>query len=140
MGLFFSKPKNRRRRRVFKRPERDWIQSPSQDAGARSQRGRGTRQRASVVEETAVHQLSAQIGVIETFLAKHHRAEVERARMRDENILPPIDPARHRRAKHAVCLAAKRRELAERNRTSFRFLMLFAVASALLWWLATGSI
>jgi len=60
--------------------------------------------------------------------------------MRNENILPPVDRTRHRRARQAVTLAARRKELAERNRTSFRFLVLFALASALLWWLATPGV
>jgi len=139
MGLFFSKPANRRRRRLIRPRDTSWIEGASPKAStADLPSSRGGRTVASPKDQ--VHQLNAQIGAIETFLAKHHRAEAERLRMRNENILPPVDRSRHKAARKSLTMAARRKEHAERSRTSFRFLFLFSVACALLWWLFVGGV
>lgn len=82
-----------------------------------------------------MHQLHAQIGAIESFLARHHQAEVEKMQMKRENILPPPDHSSHKRARQKMTNGARRRYLAQRNKTSFRFLVLFCTACGLVWWL-----
>ena len=127
MSLFSSQPRNRRRR-VRRRNDSSWIDQPAEPR-------RSPRRPQSNAPEDQVHRLHAQIGAIETFLAKHHHVQAMRQQMKDENILPPPDRSAHRRAHQSMSLAAKRRYLAERNRTSFRFLLLFCAACALGWWI-----
>ncbi len=129
MGLFSSTPSNRRRRSK-KRSDRSWIDEP-----ASAPKPRTVRKAKSTNPREKVHQLHAQIGAIEGFLAKHHQAEVQRMKMKQENILPPPDRAKHRQARKKVTMAARRRENAERNRTSFKFLVMFCAACGLGWWL-----
>lgn len=82
-----------------------------------------------------VTKLHAQIGALESFLDRHHQAEAQRIQMKRENILPPPDQSNHRKARQSMTLAARRRYLRERNRTSVRFFLLFCTACALTWWL-----
>ena len=130
MGMFSPKPSNRRRRSK-KATDRSWIDesTPSQ---AKPKAGR--KAKASAPREQA-HKLHAQIGAIESFLDKHHQAEVQRMQMKRENILPPPDRSKHRQAHRKVTMAARRREMAERNRMSFKFLVMFCTACAIGWWL-----
>jgi hypothetical protein len=128
MGLFSSKPSNRRRRSATKN-ERSWIDGEAETPSRSRKPGKAATPREQV------HQLNAQIGAIESFLVKHHHAKVEQIRMKQENILPPPDRSDHRKASRTMGLAARRRYLAERNRNSFRFLLLFCTACALSWWL-----
>lgn len=129
MSFFSSQPKNRRaRRRLKKRTSTDWIdESPT--AAPKGKAHPATSKKGEV------HQLHAQIGAIESFLARHHQAEVERIQMKRENILPPPDRSSHKKARQKMTNAARRRYLAQRNKTSFRFLLLFCVACGLVWWL-----
>ena len=126
MGLFSSKPANRRRRCKTK-TEHSWVDEAPKPRAARERKAKNSK------EQT--HQLHAQIGAIESFLAKHHQSEVQRIQMRSENILPPPDRSRHRQARKTVTMAARRRQLEERNRTSFKFIVLFCAACGLSWWL-----
>ncbi|MCG8602555.1 MAG: hypothetical protein MI807_20595 [Verrucomicrobiales bacterium] len=126
MSLFSSRPVNRRRR-VKRKKESAWI---DESGAPRSRRAKKT----SETPRDEVHRLNAQIGAIETFLNRHHQAEVERLKMKKENILPPPDRSKHVQARRSMTLAERRRYLAGRNRTSFRFLVLFCTACALGWW------
>lgn len=135
MGLFSSTPKNRRRR-SRKKTERAWIEEGSPSPSRR----KAPKKAATAHPREKAHQLHAQIGALETFLHKHHQAEIQRAKMKEENILPPPDRAKHRKARKSVTMAARRREMAERNRTSFRFLIMFCAACALGWWLIFAGI
>jgi hypothetical protein len=54
--------------------------------------------------------------------------------MKTENILPPPDRSAHMQARRSMTLAERRRYLAERNKTSFRFFLLFCIACSLGWW------
>lgn len=127
MGLFSNKPTNRRRRRR-RAPERDWIDESGSSAPRKAPK-------APEHPREQVHKLHAQIGALESFLQKHHQAEKARLIMKTENILPPPDRSAHRNAKRVMTHAARRRYLAERNRTGLRFLMLFCTACGLAWWL-----
>lgn len=126
MGMFSSSPSNRRRR-TRKKSERSWIDEDTTTPKRKNSKPVSPREQA--------HKLHAQIGAIESFLDKHHQAEVQRLKMKQENILPPPDRAKHRRARKTVTMAARRREMAERNRTSFKFLVMFCAACGLAWWL-----
>lgn len=130
MSLFSSNPRNRRtRRRRSNKASTDWIDETVSSSGP--------RRKKSVTNAPAgeVHKLHAQIGAIESFLAKHHQAEAQRMQMKRENILPPPDRSAHRQVHRKMTNAARRRYLAERNRTSFRFFLLFCTACGLVWWL-----
>jgi hypothetical protein len=132
MSLFSSRPVNRRRR-VKRKKESSWIDdSGSSKISARKKKPATPREQA--------HQLHAQIGAIESFLDKHHQAEVQRMKMKSENILPPPDRSVHLNAKRSMSLAEKRRYLSSRNRNSFRFLVLFCAAIALGWWIIFAGI
>lgn len=133
MGLFSSTPRNRRRR-SRRGNDTSWIDQPAEAAAPAPARRRG-KAGSPTIHEEKVHTLHAQIGAIESFLAKHHYVESMKQQMRKENILPPPDRSSHRRAHRSMSLAAKRRHNAERNRTSFRFLVLFCTACGLAWWL-----
>tara|TARA_R110000850_G_scaffold19988_5_gene59812 strand:- start:183 stop:578 length:396 start_codon:yes stop_codon:yes gene_type:complete len=126
MSLFSSRPKNRRRRSRSGK-ETSWIDPDSTTGGKSPRRATTPKQKE--------HQLNAQIGAVESFLAKHHAAEVKRDYMKRENILPPPDQSSHRKAKRKMTLAARRRYLAERNRNGLRFLALFCLACGIGWWL-----
>lgn len=126
MSLFSSSPKNRKRRRASSRKDSAWI-----DDSSKPKRSSGKKAKSG----QEVHQLNAQIGAIESFLAKHHEAEIQRQVMKRQNILPPPDHTNHRRAKRTMTLAARRRYLAERNRTGLGFLFLFCLACGIGWWL-----
>lgn len=129
MGMFSSSPSNRRRRSK-KSSDSSWI-----NESTAAPKPRTARKTKTAHPREKVHQLHAQIGAIEGFLAKHHQAEVQRLKMKQENILPPPDRSKHRQARKKVTMAARRRENAERNRTSFKFLVMFCAACALGWWL-----
>ncbi|MEM1442354.1 MAG: hypothetical protein AAGF67_08430 [Verrucomicrobiota bacterium] len=128
--MFSSTPSNRRRR-TKKKTERAWIDEATSPKPSR----RKAASKKPGTPREKVHQLNAQIGAIESFLAKHHQAEIQRAKMKQENILPPPDRSKHRKARKSVTMAARRRENAERNRTSFKFLVMFCAACGLAWWL-----
>lgn len=130
MGMFSSSPSNRRRRSK-KKADRSWIDEPA----STRVKPRTARKAGPTHPREKAHQLHAQIGAIENFLAKHHQAEIQRMKMKEENILPPPDRSRHRKARKSVTMAARRREDAERNRTSLKFLVMFCTACGLGWWL-----
>ncbi|MDF1860224.1 MAG: hypothetical protein P1U87_08415 [Verrucomicrobiales bacterium] len=132
MSLFSSRPVNRRRR-VKRKTESSWID----DSG---DSGKSARKKKPSTPREQAHQLHAQIGAIESFLDKHHQAEVQRMKMKSENILPPPDRSVHLNAKRSMSLAEKRRYLSARNRNSFRFLVLFCSAIALGWWIIFAGI
>jgi len=134
MSFFSSKPKNRRRRRAVSRDA--WKRGedtpdPKPKRRKRDQRG---------APEEQFHQLHAQIGAIESFLARRDQAEEKRRQMKAENILPPPDRAAPKRSRTTMTLAERRRYLAERNRNGVRFLFLFVVACGLIWWLVFAEI
>lgn len=134
MSLFSNSPRNRRRR-VRRKPSTDqfWLdEDGAKPAPPRTRQPRG--------KQDQTYQLHAQIGAIESFLAKHHQAEVERVRMKRENILPPPDRSAHKRAHKQMTMAARRRYLAERNRNGLQFLGLFITACGLAWWLIFSGI
>lgn len=79
--------------------------------------------------------LHAQIGVLESFLAKKHASEMRRAKMKAENILPPPDRSPRTRKKKAMSLAERRRYHAERSRNGIHFFLLFCLACAIGWWI-----
>jgi len=126
MSLFSSSRKNRKRRRVTSRKDSSWINE--------SEKKPQQKRTKSCPKETQ-HQLHAQIGAIETFLAKHHQAETRREMMMKQNILPPPDRSAHKRAKRAMTHAARRRYHAERSKAGVRFLFLFCLACGIGWWL-----
>ncbi|MDF1824231.1 MAG: hypothetical protein P1U68_06295 [Verrucomicrobiales bacterium] len=128
--MFSSKPSNRRRRSK-KASDRSWID----DSASSKAKPKAARKAKSSTPRDQAHKLHAQIGAIESFLDMHHQAEVQRMQMKRENILPPPDRSNHRQARKTVTLAARRREMAERNRTSFKFLVMFCTACAICWWL-----
>lgn len=130
MSLFSSQPKNRRTRRHNRsKASTEWI---DETASSSSHRGKKVKKDSPAND---AHKLHAQIGAIETFLATHHQAEAQKMQMKRENILPPPDRSAHRKARKKMTKAARRRYLAERNRTSFRFFLLFCTACGLVWWL-----
>lgn len=129
MGMFSSTPSNRRRRRSGK-ADRSWIEESAEKTTPKA-----ARKAKAIHPREHVHQLHAQIGAIESFLDKHHQAEVQRLQMKQENILPPPDRSKHRQARKKITMAARRREYEERNRTSVKFLFLFCAACAIGWWL-----
>lgn len=129
MSLFSSRPKNRRRRVSRKKTTTGWIDESSAAAAP----SRRTKAKAAPADQA--HKLNAQIGAIESFLAKHHHAEVQRLAMKKANILPPPDRSAHARARRTLTMAEQRRYHAERNLTSFRFLVLFCLACAIGWWI-----
>ena len=129
MGMFSSSPSNRRRRSK-KKADRSWIDEPTSTPKPRT-----ARKAKSTNPREQAHQLHAQIGAIESFLNKHHQAEVQRMKMKQENILPPPDRSKHRQVRKKITMAARRRQNAERNRTSFKFLVMFCTACVLGWWL-----
>lgn len=126
MSLFSTSPKNRKRRHVTSRRDSSWIN----DTERNPQQGR-----TKSCPKEAQHQLHAQIGAIETFLAKHHQAETQREMMKKQNILPPPDRSAHKRAKRAITHAARRRYHSERSKAGMRFLFLFCLACGIGWWL-----
>lgn len=126
MSLFSSSPKNRKRRRATSRKDSSWIN----DSEKKPQ-----QTRTKSCSKEAHHQLHAQIGAIETFLAKHHQAETQREMMKKQNILPPPDRSAHKRAKRAMTHAARRRYHSERSKAGMRFLFLFCLACGIGWWL-----
>ena len=126
MSLFSSSPKNRKRRRGTSRKDSSWISEPEKQA---------PKKRKSASPREKQHQLHAQIGAIETLLAKHHQAENQRELMKKQNILPPPDRSAHKRAKRAMTHAARRRYHAERSVAGMRFLLLFCLACGIGWWL-----
>lgn len=128
MSLFSSRPVNRRRRVSRKKKQTNWIDD--QPAPKKPQ----SRSKADL-EKAQAHVLHAQIGAIESFLAKHHHAEVQRLAMKKANILPPPDRSAHARARRTMTMAEQRRYHSERNRTSFRFLLLFCLACTIGWWI-----
>ena len=123
MSLFSTPPKNRKRRHVTSRRDSSWIN----DTERNPQQGR-----TKSCPKEAQHQLHAQIGAIETFLAKHHQAETQREMMKKQNILPPPDRSAHKRA---ISHAARRRYHSERSKAGMRFLFLFCLACGIGWWL-----
>ena len=126
MSLFSSRPVNRRRR-VKRKKESAWIDDSGTTASSR-------RKQKVLSPRDEVHRLNAQIGAIESFLNRHHQAEVESLKMKTENILPPPDRSAHMQARRSMTLAERRRYLSERNKTSFRFFLLFCSACSLGWW------
>ncbi|MEM9281686.1 MAG: hypothetical protein AAGA96_07670, partial [Verrucomicrobiota bacterium] len=102
------------------------------EAPKRNARKQDPRQKAQ--------QLNAQIGAIETFLAFHQEAHMKKEMMKRNNILPPLDQNARRKERRKMTLAARRRYLAERNRTGLRFLFLFCLACGIGWWLIFSGI
>ncbi|MEM9017916.1 MAG: hypothetical protein AAGC68_12960, partial [Verrucomicrobiota bacterium] len=127
MGMFSSTPRNRKRR-SFRKKSNDWIHDPAESPAP-------CRAKCPSSPKDQMHQLHAKIGAIESFLHQHHEAQRRSMTMRRDNILPPPDRSAHRQARKKMNLAAKRKYHAERNRSSFRFFLLFCTACALVWWI-----
>lgn len=130
MGLFSSKPKNRRRRAKAK-PAKHVLDAPEWKAVSKKKSKKG----GDLVDQ--VYQLNAQIGVLENFIAKKSAEQLMRERMKHEGVIPPPDRqvTRRSRKKPVLSHAERRRYLAERSKSGLHFLMLFCLAGALFWWL-----
>ncbi|MBP82436.1 MAG: hypothetical protein CMO61_01150 [Verrucomicrobiales bacterium] len=131
MSIFPRSPKNRKRSRLSSRKDSSWIDDAQELT--RPKRGK------SCPRETQ-HKLHAQIGAIESLLAKHHATEAQRELMKKQNILPPPDRSAHKRAKRVLTHAARRRYHAERSIAGMRFLFLFCLACGIGWWLIFSGI
>ena len=134
MSLFSFKPKNRRRRSRAKSQKETWNLLNPEAVSTKSGK------KAGDLGDKA-YQLNAQIGAIETFLAKKIAADARRAEMKRDNILPPPDKtANHHGKKKQLSHAERRRYHAERSRNGLHFLMLFVLACGLGWWLIFSGI
>ena len=81
-------------------------------------------------------QLHAQIGALESLIAKKAHAQIAKVQMRRENILPPPDQTIRRRKKGKVLSHAQRRRYhLQRSLNGLHFLFLFCLACAIGWWL-----
>lgn len=131
MSLFSSKPANRRRRSFSKNqnsPPKTW-------GSAASPKEKTSRGKSSGIGNH-VFQLNAQIGALESFLAKKNEADVTRMKMKSENILPPPEKtARRSRSREVLSLAERRRYHKERSKNGLHFLTLFSLACGIVWWL-----
>lgn len=132
MGIFSSQPKNRRRPSRRKKPQEAWGEAKP------ARKSSGKKQSSDVLGER-FYQINAQIGAIESFLAKKHAVEESRKRMKNEGILPPPEAPRKARKK-PLSHAERRRYHAERSRTGLHFLFLFCLAALLVWWLVDSGI
>lgn len=128
MSLFSRRPRNRKRRRAFRRrdPE-DWKREILE-----------TVQQADEQEEHEV--LHARIGHLQQVIARQVAEEEKRLYMRSNNILPPPEPPQRPSAQRSMSSAQRRRYLAERNRCGLRFFGLFLVACGLAWWLLESGV
>lgn len=129
--MLSSAPKNRKRRVRRKKHKLDqW------ETSANPKR----KSRKPETPADTYQKLHAQIGAIESFLEKRQLAEAHKLKMRQENILPPPDGLKRRRAARAMTLAEKRRYNADRNRNGIKFLLLFCIACGIAWWLIFSGI
>jgi len=134
MSLFSSSPKNRRRRSRAKSEKETWTLLNQEPISPKSGKKTGD------LGEQA-YRLNAQIGAIESFLAKKIASDARRAEMKRDNVLPPPDKSAHRHdKKKQLCHAERRRYHAERSRNGLHFLMLFVLACGLGWWLIFSGI
>lgn len=134
MSFFSSSPKNRRRRSRARSPKETSALLNPESANT------GSPKKASDLGERA-YQLNAQIGAIESFLAKKTAAEARRVQMQRENILPPPDKAtKSPSKKKQLSHAERRRYHAERSRNGLHFLFLFSLACGIAWWLIFSGI
>jgi hypothetical protein len=136
MSLFSSKPSNRRRRTFSKSQSKSReINTPATSPKKKTARGK------SYGLGDQVFQLNAQIGALETFLAKKNEAEVSRMKMKCENILPPPEKgARRTRSREVLSHAERRRYHSERSKNGLHFLTLFCLACGIVWWLVFSGV
>ena len=131
MSFFSSKPANRRRR-TFSKNQNSSSKTWGSAASSKKKNPRGE----SGDTGDHVYQLNAQIGALESFLAKKNEADVSRMKMKSENILPPPEKtARRGRSRETLSLAERRRYHTERSKNGLHFLTLFSFACGIVWWL-----
>ncbi|HRQ88946.1 MAG TPA: hypothetical protein PLA50_09125 [Bacteroidia bacterium] len=129
MSLFSRKPKNRRRRRILPKKSNSILDAPE------AKPSKIKKKSGDLVEQ--VYQLNAQIGVLESFIAKKTSEQITRERMKHEGIMPPPERAgaRRRAKRPPLSQAEQRRYHAERSKGGIHFFVLFCLACALVWWL-----